>query len=609
MANNTTATLLALDSLEALILQNRDNLTALRTISAPSFVSSPEFRGTTSIIYSCIVTLIACIYTALHLNVPTSSGVFRTLAYKGKWVFAGLVAPELVLYLAISQFIEARNLVKELNILLDAKGEKDDLESGRSRRKSWNGYRYDLKYGFFVVMGGMEVPVHDIEHKRSYWDEQKRGSQYSGRLRITCNGVLQLAHDGHFLPIPQSTIADKSKADVLQKILVMTQVLWMATQSLARKIYGLPLTLIEVHTMVHVVCALVLFALWIEKPKDVQDPETLDTSKFQDLIALMYQESLQGFEKVNSSWTYEKPRLLKILRPPYVDGEPHQDDTEWIDVDEEKEFTVLKPGQTLKFGFGLEVVTKEDSPAEDGSKIAVRFYPEDVVRWKRIISAVEAFEGPIREKTIYFEDRPPPAATDDNLNENENIEEDDDDDGDDDYDSRRPLPKVRYPRKLYHEAFLASAGNIRRRNQRYTSSFLEMAFDPWELVKFVYKTKLLLALVLTLPAAYGGIHLAAINFQFPTYVESLLWKISSIYIMVALPVLFPMGYLQREIWYVIQDPYDDIVEVVYALFGILALLGYALARSFLVVESFASLRAEPIGVYWTPAWLQMIPHI
>jgi hypothetical protein len=109
-------------------------------------------------------------------------------------------------------------------------------------------------------MGGLEVPVHDIEPRLPKAD---RGLQFSGRLRLTTAGVLQLARDGHFLRIPRSKIDDKSKADVIQKILVMTQVTWMATQCIARKIYGLPLTLLEIHTMVHVVCAVVLFALWI----------------------------------------------------------------------------------------------------------------------------------------------------------------------------------------------------------------------------------------------------------------------------------------------------------------------------------------------------------
>ena len=38
-------------------------------------------------------------------------------------------------------------------------------------------------------------------------------------------------------------------------------------------------------------------------------------------------------------------------------------------------------------------------------------------------------------------------------------------------------------------------------------------------------------------------------------------------------------------------------------------IGYGLSRGFLVIDSFISLRALPIGAYWTPSWLQMIPHI
>ena len=147
----------------------------------------------------------------------------------------------------------------------------------------------DLKYGFFVGMGGIEVPVHDIELTKP---GATRGTQFSGRQRLTSKGVLQLAKDGYFLKIPRSKIDDKCKADVIQKVLVLTQVIWMAMQCIVRKVYGLPLTLLEVHCMVHVAFTVVLFILWIDvrqssaglvcltcalqKPKDVQDPELLD---------------------------------------------------------------------------------------------------------------------------------------------------------------------------------------------------------------------------------------------------------------------------------------------------------------------------------------------
>ncbi|KAK0619402.1 hypothetical protein B0T14DRAFT_432002, partial [Immersiella caudata] len=247
---------------------------------------SSDFRGTTDILYSCVVTLVACIYTALHLNVPTKSGLGHAVRSKGKWVFIGLIAPELVLYLAIAQFLQARKLVKALHARLERDARRGDLEAGKQENEI---PKFDLKYGFFAVMGGIEVPVHDIE---PILTDATRGGQFSGRLRLTPEGVLQLAEDGHFLEIPRSKIDDKSKADTISKILAMTQVAWMAMQCITRKAYGLPLALLEVHTMVHVICAvLLLFVLWID-PKDVQDPELVDISGFEDIIALMVRKTL-----------------------------------------------------------------------------------------------------------------------------------------------------------------------------------------------------------------------------------------------------------------------------------------------------------------------------
>lgn len=83
-------------------------------------------------------------------------------------------------------------------------------------------------------------------------------------MALTADGVLELARLGRFadIYIPPEQIEDKSKASVLQKVLIICQVLWMVIQSVSRKIYGLPLTLLEIHTMVHVFCALLMYAFW-----------------------------------------------------------------------------------------------------------------------------------------------------------------------------------------------------------------------------------------------------------------------------------------------------------------------------------------------------------
>lgn len=100
------------------------NLTALKSEIASSWVLGPKVRGTSDILWSCVVTLIACIYTAIHLNIPPAhEGNWHFIWRKATWVGLALFAPELVLFCAYRQFSEARKLVKELNELRRAQAE------------------------------------------------------------------------------------------------------------------------------------------------------------------------------------------------------------------------------------------------------------------------------------------------------------------------------------------------------------------------------------------------------------------------------------------------------------------------------------------------------
>lgn len=73
------------------------NLTALRTVIAPGWVAGPGDRGTWDILYSCLFTLLLCVYTAIHLNVPPPDDIkFSFWLRKTKWVAIAVFAPELV---------------------------------------------------------------------------------------------------------------------------------------------------------------------------------------------------------------------------------------------------------------------------------------------------------------------------------------------------------------------------------------------------------------------------------------------------------------------------------------------------------------------------------
>ena len=107
----------------------------------------------------------------------------------------------------------------------------------------------DLRYGFYVAMGGL---VYEVEKLHDDFP----------LVTLTPGGIIALARQGQFVDISNEDITDKSKADIFTKSLICIQVLWMVIQCIARKAAGYPLTLLEIHTMVHVVCALTLYVLW-----------------------------------------------------------------------------------------------------------------------------------------------------------------------------------------------------------------------------------------------------------------------------------------------------------------------------------------------------------
>jgi hypothetical protein len=134
---------------------------------------------------------------------------------------------------------------------------------------------FDMVYAHYAVMGGFAANIDHLHNNQS------------DRVSITAEGILFLAKNGCFYRIKKDAIADKSKADLLAKGLVCVQVLWMADQTIERQIAGYPITLLEVHTLVHVVCTIIMFGLWMQKPLNVKDPTMVDFRDVPDILAFM----------------------------------------------------------------------------------------------------------------------------------------------------------------------------------------------------------------------------------------------------------------------------------------------------------------------------------
>lgn len=106
------------------------NSTALNNDIAPAWMPSAKVRGTSDILYSCLLTISLSVYSAVHINVPPR-GASRKWQYlqKAKWTVIGIFAPEIVVYTAIYQFYKARQLQKSLNTIATERQGGDGNES------------------------------------------------------------------------------------------------------------------------------------------------------------------------------------------------------------------------------------------------------------------------------------------------------------------------------------------------------------------------------------------------------------------------------------------------------------------------------------------------
>lgn len=66
---------------------------------------SPSKRGTFDILSSCIITMLLCVWTAVHLNISPPESTWRPRVRKVGWVIVALLAPEFIAYTAWYVFV------------------------------------------------------------------------------------------------------------------------------------------------------------------------------------------------------------------------------------------------------------------------------------------------------------------------------------------------------------------------------------------------------------------------------------------------------------------------------------------------------------------------
>ena len=115
-------------------------------------------------------------------------------------------------------------------------------------------------------------------------------------LTLTARGVALLADCGLLPEIDRKTINDKSKSDGLSKFIACVQAAWLIVQVIGRLALGLQVTLLEINTLGHVFCALVIYVLWWHKPRMVLEPIALTGEWVDSVCAYMYMSSCVSSE-------------------------------------------------------------------------------------------------------------------------------------------------------------------------------------------------------------------------------------------------------------------------------------------------------------------------
>ena len=439
------------------------------------------------------------------------------------------------------------------------------------------------------------------------------------RLTLSPKGLAFLAKHGHFVKISDATIQDKSKADMLAKALVCIQVTWMLVQTISRRCVGYPITLLEVHTLVHVACAIAMYGLWFQKPLDIRDPQWVNTSEFEELLALMLVRNY-GFGGRVSTHNQRNLVPIKSVEHRFSDGSEsaylrvytssEKDQSANANVQKTqspsspdyileasapplllpnvmKYYEVsgfdyslastshgppvcsLVSGQALECGIGpamhVHSLWDVQGPSQHEGHLQISLTSKDLRRWNLAARALRRTgEG------LYVDS---------------------------------PKASVNYFTLYAHNIFLNRKG-------------LQVGFYGY----FLSWASGGLIAALTICMFYGAAHATAWTFIFPTDVERLLWRISCIDTIagvISLLAVFSVVIFLHEHGHKLllksfftQEP--GIISWLYRLVILIGLLNFPffiLSRLYIIVETFISLRRVQLGVYQTVNWTDYIPHL
>ncbi|KAL8991759.1 MAG: hypothetical protein Q9169_007676 [Polycauliona sp. 2 TL-2023] len=237
------------------------------------WTSQPDGRGTLDIIWTCSLTMGLCSWSIICINMPgLNESKWLVLWRKFALSALGIMCPEVLLSMGASQWVGARQCVKDFASLASEPCAVNDPESQTtttsSPEKDTDREVIDLPKAFYIDMGGFRVKP-------------------KGTDSFPANGkdIYWLVKEGYVKQplFKRSTMIDeKNKVDPLLRIITIIQISYFMIGVIARWVQHLFVTTAELTTFSFVFCSILGAGFWWHKPCDVIAPEILEIDLTQE---------------------------------------------------------------------------------------------------------------------------------------------------------------------------------------------------------------------------------------------------------------------------------------------------------------------------------------